>query len=91
MSEQGMIDLQSTLMGDLYRSESKPPTADVKQVIDTLKERVQPLTAEQMRLSATSNISSPGLCTGRKNLMTASSSSCGRKATRSRRRDSSSG
>lgn len=50
MSEQGMIDLQSTLMGDLYRSESKPPTADVKQVIDTLKERVQPLTAEQMKV-----------------------------------------
>lgn len=44
-----MADIQSVLMSDLYR-ESAPAVADVKQVIDTLKDKVQPLTPQQMQV-----------------------------------------
>lgn len=42
-------DIQSVLMNDLYRNDQQPKIADVKQVIDTLKERVQPLTPAQLQ------------------------------------------
>lgn len=42
-------DIQSVLMGDLYRGDQQPKIADVKQVLDTLKERVQPLTPAQLQ------------------------------------------
>lgn len=45
-----MSDIQSTIMGDLYRNDNAPPIADVKQVIDTLKDKVQPLTPQQMQV-----------------------------------------
>ncbi|MCY7486729.1 hypothetical protein [Paenibacillus alvei] len=41
-------DIQGVLMGDLYRGD-QPQIADVKQVLDTLKERVQPLTPVQIQ------------------------------------------
>lgn len=44
------VNLQETLMGDIYRTEQKPVIADVKQVIDTLKDKVQPLTPAQMQV-----------------------------------------
>lgn len=43
------VNLQEVLMGDVYRNEQKPAIADVKQVIDTLKDKVQPLTPAQMQ------------------------------------------
>jgi len=43
------VDLQGVLLGDIYRNESQPRIADVKQVIDTLKDKVQPLTPMQMQ------------------------------------------
>ncbi len=36
-------------MGDIYRHDMKPQIADVKQVIDTLKDKIQPLTPTQMQ------------------------------------------
>jgi hypothetical protein len=49
MQPQTTVDLQSVLMGDLYKSDSQPRVADVKQVIDTLKDHVQPLTPVQVQ------------------------------------------
>lgn len=45
-----VADIQGTLAGDIYRNEQKPSIADVKQVIDTLKDKVQPLTPVQMQV-----------------------------------------
>lgn len=42
-------DIQDVLMGDVYRNDQQPRIADVKQVIDTLKDKVQPLTPVQMQ------------------------------------------
>lgn len=44
------IDIQKTLMGDLYRNDNQPQIASVKQVIDTLKDKIQPLTPVQMQV-----------------------------------------
>lgn len=45
------VDLQGVLMSDIYAKEQQQPRiADVKQVIDTLKDKVQPLTPVQMQV-----------------------------------------
>lgn len=44
------IDIQGVLSGDIYRNDQKPSIADVKQVIDTLKDKIQPLTPVQMQV-----------------------------------------
>lgn len=45
------LDLQGALMADIYaREQQQPRIADVKQVIDTLKDKVQPLTPVQMQV-----------------------------------------
>lgn len=43
-------DLQSIITPDLYGGEQKPKTADIKQILDTLKDRVQPLSPVQMQI-----------------------------------------
>lgn len=45
------MDLQGVLLADIYAKEQQQPRiADVKQVIDTLKDKVQPLTPVQMQV-----------------------------------------
>lgn len=46
----GPADLQSVLMGDVYRNDQQPQIANVKQVLDTLKDRVQPLSPAQLQV-----------------------------------------
>src|SRR5690625_3093677 len=43
-------DIQSVLMGDLFNSDQQPRVDGIKQVIDSLKDRVQPLTPVQMKV-----------------------------------------
>lgn len=43
-------DIQQVLFSEIYQQNSQPRIADVKQVIDTLKEAVQPLTPVQMQV-----------------------------------------
>lgn len=45
-----VADIQGALAGDIYRNDQKPIIADVKQVIDTLKDKIQPLTPVQMQV-----------------------------------------
>lgn len=45
-----VIDLQGALMGDVYRNEQQPQIASVKQVIDTLKDKIQPLSPAQLQV-----------------------------------------
>jgi hypothetical protein len=47
-AENKVVDLQSVLRGDLYQ-EARPQIDGIKQVLDTLKDRVQPLTPEQVQ------------------------------------------
>lgn len=45
------LDLQGALLADVYaREQQQPRIADVKQVLDTLKDKVQPLTPAQMQV-----------------------------------------
>lgn len=44
-------DIQGILMGDIYRSEQQPQIASVKQVIDTLKDKLQPLSPVQLQVT----------------------------------------
>lgn len=43
-----VVDLQSVLNSELY-SQARPQVDGVKQVLDALKERVQPLTPQQLQ------------------------------------------
>src|SRR5690625_7221375 len=43
-------DIQSVLMGDLFNSDQQPRVDGITQVIDSLKDRVQPLTPVQMKV-----------------------------------------
>lgn len=43
-------DIQGVLMGDIYHNNQQPQIASVKQVIDTLKDKVQPLTPAQLQV-----------------------------------------
>lgn len=44
------VDIQKVLMSDLYKQDNQPQIASVKQVIDTLKDKIQPITPVQMQV-----------------------------------------
>lgn len=44
-----MSDIQKVMMHDIYNRDEKPSIAEIKQVLDTLKDKVQPLTPMQLQ------------------------------------------